>query len=450
MIYRKILVELDRWKEKKDRKPLIIRGARQVGKTTAVEMFSSKFDQFIHLNLDNRKDAEMFQHGLEVDELIQFIYLNKNQKMSKGKVLLFIDEIQNSPQAVAMLRYFYEKAGHLHIIAAGSLPETMMGGKQVGFPVGRVEYMFMYPMTFEEFLKAKGEDSLLSYYHQVPIPDLALSRLHELFHKYTLIGGMPEVAAAYFETGDITELADIFREVITSYLDDVSKYARNLSMDQCIRHVIESAPFEAGKRIKFHGFGNSNYRSREIGEAIKTLERAMLLYLFRPSTAVEPPVIPDLKKSPKLQFLDTGLLNFVTGMQKYFFQSNDINDFYRGLIAEHVIGQELIATHSGSRRIIHFWVREKKQSNAEIDFLLPYKQYVIPVEVKSGKKGSLKSLHQFINRTNHPYAVRVYGGTMEIVEAKTPEGTPYILLNLPYGLTGKITEYLEWMMKKKQ
>ena len=448
MFSRNIVQELRQWAVKKDRKPLILRGARQVGKTTAVDIFSKDFDQYLYLNLEKKEAAEIFNYNLSTEDLIQAIYLFKDISPAKGKTLLFIDEIQNSPQAIAQMRYFYESAKELHVIAAGSLFEVMARDSHTSFPVGRVEYMFMYPLMFEEFLVATGEEQALKYFNNIPLPEFSFSKLHKLFHKYVLIGGMPEVVKAYIEKKDITSLTPIYQGLLTSYLDDVSKYARNKTMVQVIRHAIESAPLEAGRRIKFHGFGNSNYRSREMGEALRTLERAMLIYLLYPSTAIEPPIRPDLRKSPKLQFLDTGLINYFAGLQKFFFKMEDLHSFYQGILAKHIVGQELLAVDMRTSRKLSFWVREKKQSNAEVDYIIQSGQYLIPIEVKAGKTGSLRSLHQFVERSAHPFAVRLNAGPLEKVKAVTPNGKQYYLLSLPYFLAAKLQNYIEWLMEK--
>ena len=185
-----------------------------------------------------------------------------------------------------------------------------------------------------------------------------------------------------------------------------------------------------------------------MGEALRTLERAMLIYLLYPSTSTEPPIIPDLKKSPRLQFLDTGLINYFVGLQEYFYKTQDLHSFYQGILAEHIVGQELLAINMSNPRKLSFWVREKKQSNAEVDFVVPFQQYVIPVKVKSGKTGTLRSLHQFVNRSNHPYAVRLYAGPLTKTSTKTPEGKAYTLLSLPYFLAGKIHDYMEWLIEE--
>lgn len=446
MLNRKILGFLRQWKNNTHRKPLVLRGARQVGKTTAVEIFSREFANYIYLNLELKEDREVFTEALPIHDLLQAITIIKNIKLKSGATLLFIDEIQNSPVAVKMLRYFHEKLKALHVIAAGSLFELMLEKSQISFPVGRVQFAYMYPLTFEEFLEATGEEQLLAAFRATPVKAFAVAKLFELFHRYTMIGGMPEIIQRYTANPDLPSLKPLYESLLTSYLDDADKYARNPAMRQVLRHCLESIPFEAGKRIKFQGFGNSNYRSREAGEALRTLERAMLIYLIYPSTALQPPLMADYKKSPKLQFVDTGLLNYFAGLQPAFFQYADLHSFYKGLIAEHVVRQELMAQNADDDKKIPFWVREKKQSNAEVDILLPYKNFAIPAEVKSGQTGALRSLHQFVNESKHPYAIRLYKGGFGISAAKTPEGKPYKLLSLPYFLAGRVNEYLELLL----
>jgi hypothetical protein len=186
-----------------------------------------------------------------------------------------------------------------------------------------------------------------------------------------------------------------------------------------------------------------------MGEALRTLERVMLLYLLYPATVTEPPIMPDKKKSPRLQFLDTGLLNYFVGLQGHFFKYDDLHSFYQGTLAEHIAGQELMAVDMNTNRKIFFWVREQKQANAEVDMVLPYKHYVVPVEVKAGKSGSLRSLHQFLDRSPHPFAVRLYAGPLQLTEISTPTGKPCKLLDLPYFLTGKLNDYMEWFINRE-
>jgi predicted AAA+ superfamily ATPase len=181
-------------------------------------------------------------------------------------------------------------------------------------------------------------------------------------------------------------------------------------------------------------------------EALRTLQRTMLLYLLYPSTVTEPPLIVDQKKSPRLQFLDTGLLNYFVGLQGHFFKFEDLHSFYQGTIAEHVVGQELLTLDMNRLNKPRFWVREQKQSNAEVDYLIPFGPYVVPLEVKAGKTGSLRSLHQFMDMVPHSYAVRLYAGPLQETDSTTSSGKTYKLLNLPYFLAGKVNDYLRWFI----
>jgi predicted AAA+ superfamily ATPase len=447
MFNRAIIKELDNWANKEYRKPLVLRGARQVGKTIAVEIFAKKFDQYIYLNLETASDRRLFEMNYGIEELIQAIFFEKDKKQVEGRTLIFIDEIQNCPGAVSMLRYFYESASEFFVIAAGSLLESLIGRK-INFPVGRVEYLYMKPLTFKEYVAAIGDSSSDEILDEVPVPDFAHEKLLKEFYNYTLIGGMPEVVSVYSKIQNIVELRSVYESLLRSYLDDVEKYARNDTLARVIRHAIESCFYLAGSRIKFEGFGQSSYKSREISEALKTLEKAMLIYLMYPATEIELPIMADYKKSPKLHILDTGLVNYFAGLQKKLFDTQDLNSVYEGKIAEHIVGQELLAGSHALTEKVQFWVREKKQSSAQVDFIIPFENYVIPIEVKAGKAGRLRSLHEFINRANHKYAVRVYSGKLKVGIAETINGKKFFLLNLPFYLTGDIKKYLHWFVEE--
>lgn len=450
MFQREIHRRLAEWQDSRERKPLILRGARQVGKTVAVEVFAKHFERFVQLNLDLVADADLFRRGLGIKDLYQAILLKNNAAPSDGRTLLFLDEVQNCPEAVRSLRYFREDLPEVFVIAAGSLLEIALHEKRIEFPVGRVEHLFMYPLSFREFLVAAGETAALTAYDTVPVPDYAFTALLEQFHRYVLIGGMPEVVARYIDKRDITALKPVYNSLLTSYLDDVAKYARNTSMAVILRHCIESAPLAAGQRIQFAGFGNSNYRSREVGEALRTLQRAMLIHLLYPCTSVEIPAMPDLKKAPRLQFLDTGLLNHFAGLQEEFFKHDDLRAIYRGMLAEHIVGQELICMEPNMHRKVSFWVREKTQSQAEVDFVVQHGGYVVPVEVKAGKEGSLRSLHEFMDRCPHGYAVRLCAAPLSLHPVETPTGKQFQLLSIPYFAAAKVHEYIDWMMSQSQ
>jgi uncharacterized protein len=441
---RNLLGELKLWKSKDGRKPLILRGARQVGKTTTVDLFAADFDQYLYLNLEKKEDKEPFEQDLTFNKLVESLFFLKGKSRSGGTTLLFIDEIQIVPKAINLLRYFYEEAPDLFVIAAGSLLETILDEK-VNVPVGRVEYRVTRPVSFSEFLGAMGEEPALKQFLKIPMDEFAHSKLMALFHTYALIGGMPEVVANYIAHRDLILLQPIYESLLVSYLDDVEKYARNVSLTQVIRHAIKSSFSEAGTRIKFQNFGKSNYSSREMGEALRTLEKAMLLHLVYPTVNTIQPIEPDLRKSPRLHVLDTGMMNHFAGIQKELTIALDLQVVYKGKMIEHLVGQEILASHFNVLHQLSFWVREKKESIAEVDYLINVDGNLVPIEVKSGATGTLKSLHSFMEQAPHELAVRFYAGPIKRDELKTVNGKKFTLLNLPFYLAGQVEAYVRWM-----
>ena len=448
MFKRSILKELGLWCAQTNPKPLVIRGARQVGKTTLVKEFGKQFEQFIYLNLELREDKRPFEDFSNIETLVQTIFLIKNKQVRlKEKTLLFIDEIQEYPPALNMLRYFYEQEPKLLVITAGSTLETLFD-KNIHFPAGRVEYKVLRPASFQEFLDACGERVALERLMEIPLASYAYHTLLNLFHSYALTGGMPEVVNHYSKHKDITALSSIYDSLITSYSDDVEKYSVTAQQTQLIRHAISNVFKEAGKRITYEGFGNSLYRSRDMGEALRTLEKAFLIQLIFPQVGATLPLAPDLKKKPRLQVLDTGILNYAAGIQTDIIQSKDLNSVYKGIMIEHLIGQELLAHQYLSLSSLHFWVREKTTSSAEVDFLYPYKGKLIPIEVKSGATGKLKSLHLFMDLSSHKMAIRFYSGEININQVATPSGKDFFLLSLPYFLATRLEGYLDWFERE--
>ena len=318
--------------------------------------------------------------------------------------------------------------------------------KNISFPIGRVEYKVIRPVSFPEFLAALGESTALEQLLQVPLAPFAHSKLLSLFHTYALIGGMPEIVQHYVKNKDLVQLGPIYDSLLSGYMEDVEKYAKSNSQIIHIRHCIQNSFAQAGKRIKFEGFGNGPYKSREMGEALRIIEKALLIHLIYPCTTASLPQLPDTKKSPRLQILDSGLMNYFVGIQKEIIGTKDLNSIYNGSLIEHLIGQELLSFQSNLLGALHFWVREKKESNAEVDFIYKYDGLIIPIEVKSGKEGTLKSLHSFMDSAPHQMAIRFYAGELKLTDAITPNGKPYKLLNLPYYLGSQIEKYLNWLM----
>ena len=447
MFKRKLLTDLENWAESSVRKPLVLRGVRQAGKTSLVKMFAGRYQHFIHLNLENKEDRELFTHDLNIHKLFELICLQKQIKSIDGSVLLFIDEIQYSPQAITALRYFYEEKNDVHVIAAGSLLETIFS-KQISFPVGRVEYLPVRPCSFTEYLGAISDERGIDLLKTIPCPDYGHEHLTRQFNNYTIIGGMPEIVDLYARTNSILGLNKIYESLLVSYSDDVEKYARNLTMTNIMRHIIKHSFLEASARIKFQGFGNSPYKNREMSEAFKMIERTFLMQLVYPVTNTQLPLMVNYRRSPKLQLVDTGLVNYFSGIQSELLTTNDLSDSFKGRIAEHIAGQELLTLSDSVLYKLNYWTREKKDADAEVDYIWQYKNKIIPIEVKSGKAGKLRSLHQYVDSCPHNYAVRIYSGKFSVENAVTIRGKKYKLINLPYYLIHKLAGYLEYVLNE--
>ena len=445
---RHIFDELVQWKTSSNAKPLILRGARQVGKTTLVRSFGESYTHFIELNLEKSEDANLVERSNSVQELVNFLAL-KNEISPKDfpNTLLFIDEIQESEKAISFLRYFYEDLPELNVIAAGSLLEHTLK-KTKNYPVGRINYLYLFPLNFQEYLEAQGKNNLLERFRNVPVDDIAHELLMKEFHTYCIIGGMPEIVANYVAHKDLLALPQTYESIWNTYKDDVIKYADSKSEENVMKHIVNTAASFVDQRIKFQNFGHSNYKSREVSEAFTNLDAAKVIQVIYPCTNVEPRILPDYKKSPRLQFLDTGILNFDLNIQADLLLMKDLSEAYKGAIVPHIINQEVLSLNTTDYKKTNFWVRDKTQSSAEVDLVIAHGKFLIPVEIKSGKTGSLKSLHQFVNKAPHPFAVRMYGGKFNIEETVTPEGKPYLLMNLPYYLGTYLKQYINYFITK--
>lgn len=429
---RTLVSELRKWREFDGHKPIVLRGARQVGKSTLVRMFGKEFDVYLELNLERKADNELFETYNDVHELLKAVYFrNGRTPLPTEKTLLFIDEIQNSAKAVALLRYFYEDAGHIYVIAAGSLLESLLEMRQISFPVGRVQYMALRPCSFLEFLDGVGQQfdakAILNgeahYIHE---------RLMTRFREFTLIGGMPEVINQFAATNDVHALKPIYESLIESYSNDVEKYADTDLKVRTIRHILNAGWLAAADTISFERFGDSTYISRDMANAFRTLEKAFLLELSYPITGSQLPVMPNYRLRPRLFWLDTGLVNFQAKTQSAVYNSQNITDVWRGRIAEQIIAQELIALNNSVLSKRHFWRRDKSGSDAEVDLVYIYKGMVIPIEVKSGTNSKLKSLHLFMDTAPHDLAVRVWSQPLTVDVVRTQAGKEFRLINVPF------------------
>lgn len=445
MIDRQLTQQLEEWSKRSNRKPLVLRGARQVGKTTLVDEFSKNYEIYIKLNLELSADAKVFTFSDDVEEIYQYLCIQKRIMVDPSKrTLLFIDEIQNEPKAVELLRYFYEKMPWLHIIAAGSRLQTLIK-QRISFPVGRVEYMSLRPCSFLEYLNAIDQEPLAEMIRQQKVSPIYHDMLIEHFNHYTLIGGMPEVLDEYAIHQDITQLSPIYRSLLNSYNEDVEKYARNSSQVNVIRHLLTHGWAEAGQTITFNKFGGSNYTSKEVHEALEVLQKAFLLSLDYPVIASKAPTLPALTRQPKLIWLDSGIMNFSVGIQTEYLQNKSLLDVWKGHAAEQIVAQELrIVLDRNYRNEQYFWTRDKKGSTAEVDFVWQHQTDIIPIEVKSGTNAHLRSLHSFMSQPDTTgIAVRVWPGPYSIDEVTTLTGKTFRLINLPFYYVGIIDQVLQ-------
>lgn len=445
MIYRQLMSMLQRWSEKENRKPLVLRGARQVGKTTLVDEFSKQYDVYIKLNLEQSADAFIFSKTDNVKEIYQYLCVQKKVAANPSKLtLLFIDEIQNEPKAVGLLRYFHEEMPWLHIIAAGSRLQTLIK-QRVSFPVGRVEYLSLRPCSFLEYLGAMGEDALAQMIRDVDMPSVYHEMMLDHFNRYTLVGGMPEALVDYAQNGDIMRLAPIYRSLLDGYNKDVEKYARNDNQVKVIRHLLSHGWAEAGQTITFNRFGGSNYTSKEVHEALEVMQKAFLLSLDYPVTAVKAPAIPAQTRQPKLVWVDSGIMNFSVDIQTEYLQNDSLLDIWKGHAAEQIVAQELrVVLDRNYRNEQYYWVRDKKGSNAEVDFVWQYQSAILPIEVKSGTNAHLRSLHSFMSQPDAPdVAIRIWPGKFSIDEVASTTGRHFRLINLPFYYVGMLDKVLE-------
>ena len=445
MFARNLIHQLRQWKENPRHKPLVLRGARQVGKTTLVKEFGKEFDSFISLNLE-KEDSEIFRRFSNVNDVWQYLCLKNHVVQDKSRaILLFIDEIQEEPKAVAMLRYFYEDLSWVYVIAAGSRLHSLMK-QHVSFPVGRVEYMTLRPCSFLEFIEAKEGGQWADMLRDIAVPDFMHEEMISAFNTYALVGGMPEAVSEYLDHQDIERLSPIFSSLLKGYNEDAEKFAKNFEQVRVLRHILGAAWLSAAETITFSGFGNSNYTSTQIHDGMDLLERAYLLSLDYPVTSTSAPALPATRRSPKLIMVDTGLTNFLAGIQLEYLQNKELLDTWRGRAAEHIVAQELrVVLDRHYREQQYFWIRDKKGSTAEVDFVWQEGTDIIPIEVKAGTNSHLRSLHTFVNNSEgHVVAVRIWSGPLSIqdIETPAPDKKPFRLINLPFYYVGQLDKVL--------
>lgn len=431
---------LEEWKSRSSRKPLIIRGARQVGKTYLVRDFAKTFKNYLEINFENEIDVVSYFENSDPHKIINLLALHYGTKIVEGETLLFFDEIQSAPEIFARLRYFYEMIPGLHIIAAGSLLEFVLEDHQFSMPVGRIEYLHLGPMSFKEFLKSQNYDNLINFLENYKLEDdFSLSihnKLISLYKHYIAIGGMPESIKTYNETNSYIECDRIKQSIIDTYIDDFRKYGKRLDY-QMLLTAFKSIPRTVGNKVKYVNI-SKEHQAKAISSALHLFALAKICYPIYHSSANGVPLGAEINfKIFKLLFLDVGLLSRALGLTMADIETIDILELVNsGNITEQFIGQHLLYRNELYQNPeLHYWVREKKTSNAEIDFVISNGLKIVPIEVKAGKTGSLKSLNQFITEKNINYAVRFNLDQPSFIESSgnlvTGEHYRFNLLSLP-------------------
>lgn len=392
------------WRQSQLRKPLLLRGARQVGKSYAVRTWGKRNfgeDNFVEINLEEKPQLKtIFEKDSDPDRIIDDLNFTLGKNLRKPNVLLFIDEIQFCPQAITALRYFYEKHPELYVIAAGSLIEFVLA--ELSFPVGRIESHFMFPLTFIEFLEAIGKSHLknflISHNLTEPVMELVHQELLSLLRFYCRIGGMPEAISAYLQSKDFGTVSRVHSVLLQSYEDDFNKYAKKTDWDTLISTYKTIPSFVCRGNLKYSHI-DSNVRGEKIKKCVNLLEHARILSKIVSTTASKLPLVAASKRNIfKILFLDVGLLQHAMGFDwRELSPEAEITTICDGAFAEQFIGQELLATRSlFSLYSLHYWQRNKHGSEAEVDYIVEHNNNPCPLEIKSGVKGSLRSLHRYI------------------------------------------------------
>lgn len=400
--------DLRKWKESNSRKSLLLRGARQVGKTFSVRQLGKSYIDFYEINLEKRKDLHsIFMTNLDPVRILRDLSVDRGKSIQPGETLLFIDEIQVCPQAILSLRYFYEELHDLHVIAAGSLLEFAI--EEIGLPVGRVQTLTVYPMSFAEFLVAKGQTLLLEAICEQatfskPVKDKAIQSLSEYF----VTGGLPEVVANWVSNGQPLEVNDLLSTMVTTYRQDFEKYAKKTQL-KYLNLLLQHIPLQLGKKFKFQGIGE--YRKRELAPCLELMEKAHIVHMVYHTSGQGIPLgaQADLERY-KVILLDIAFTQQLLGLDiKGWFLTPESTFVNQGELVESFVGQEMLAyTSSNMRNSLYYWQRESRGSEAEVDYLSIINGEVIPIEVKSGKGSTLKSLHSYLaSHLKSPYGIKI-------------------------------------------
>lgn len=419
MYYKRIIDKyLHEWAIRKEHKPLLLRGARQTGKSTAVRHFGEQFDNYVEINFE--KDAKyksVFEKDLDVNRIVSTLSVMLNRRIIPEKTLLFFDEIQECPKAIMALRFFKEDMAGLHVIAAGSLLEFAVDELPT-FGVGRVHSMYMYPMTFDEFLLANGEDLLIEARNQAskknPLPIELHNKIIDELRTFMLVGGMPESVAKWVETHDYLQCQEVQDDILTGYEDDFPKYSKRID-PILLRNTMRSVAIQATTKFIYTQV-QGDYKSSDVKKALDLLTKAGIVIPIVHTSGNGLPLGDETNHNiRKMLLLDTGLLlrllNMTMGdnteLSTHILTASAADLVNKGTIAEMLAGLEILHYLSPNlRHEMYYWVRQSKNSLAEIDYLQPINSHVIPIEVKASVQGGMKSLWEFMREKKLISAVR--------------------------------------------
>lgn len=409
MIKRKATFNLNNWLLKPRRKPLVLRGARQVGKSTLVREFAKGAGLgLLEVNLEKHLLLDEVFRTMDVTKITREIEGILGKKLLVAGNLLFLDEIQATPHALAALRYFHEELPELPVVAAGSLLEFTLADHNFSMPVGRVEYQHIGPLAFSEFLEAV-DPGLTSFRdaagHFEEIPETAHRRLLERLREYLFVGGMPEVTREFLESGSLAGVQDVQRSIVETYQDDFAKYARREALIR-LQRVFQQIPANSGRKIKYVNLSREEL-SRDLKASVELLVRAQVCHKVTRSHCSGIPLAAGADhNSFKLISMDVGIMNFMGGGRwKSISRATGQALVNEGALAEQFVGQHLAFMDPG-KSDLHYWLREGKSENAEVDYVIAAGSAILPIEVKSGTSGTLKSLHQFCLEKACPAALR--------------------------------------------
>jgi hypothetical protein len=414
--------ELERWRAESRHKPLLIRGARQVGKTQTIREFGKKFDQFIEINFEETpRLTALFAGDLSPAAICENIAAIHRTSIVPGQTLLFLDEIQNCPQAIAALRFFHEKMPGLHLIAAGSLLEFALA-EMPTFGVGRIRSMFMYPLSFGEFLTGSGEHHLLAKVNEAnpakPMNEALHDKLTGLVRKFICLGGMPEIVAAYLETKDLHRCQQLLDDLIISIRADFAKYRKKAPVSR-LNEVFQSVVFQAGQKFMVSKACVQATHS-QVREALQLLITAGLIIPVTHSSATGIPLGAGANpRKQKMLVYDTGIFQRIMGLDlAEFLLAEKFDAINKGNVAEQFVGLELLKSESCYQHpSLHYWHREAKNSNAEVDYVITLAREIVPVEVKAGHKGAMQSLFLFLQEKQLRTGIRISNENFSVYDA---------------------------------